>query len=329
VSNQLNKPVQIDRNRHRSTCKVAFVGAGYMSREHIRAFQDVPGAEITGLYSRTRSRAEILAKEFHLRNVCSSIAELFEKTAAALVVVSVPELSVKEVCGACFEYPWTVLIEKPAGYNVADAEAIESVARAKGRRAFVALNRRHYASTRTVVADLATRVGPRLIKVQDQESAVAALQAGQPKLVVENWMYANAIHVIDYFSLLGRGEVAEVVPLIRWDPEHPRYVAAKISFNSGDVGLYEAIWNGPGPWAVSINTPDMRWEMRPLEKASYQLPDKRVLEPVEDDIWDKRFKPGLRRQAEFAVLAASGLHTELPTLQEALVSMRLTQAIYA
>ena len=173
------------------------VGAGYMSREHIRVFQDVPGIEITGINSRTQSRAEELAREFHLPNVCSSITELFEKTAADLVVVSVPELSVNEVCRACFEYPWTALIEKPAGYNVADAEAIELVARAKHRRAYVALNRRHYGSTRAVVADLATQPGPRLIKVQDQESALAALQAGQPKLVVENWMYANSIHVID------------------------------------------------------------------------------------------------------------------------------------
>ena len=115
--------------RSSGRCKVAFVGAGYMSREHIRAFQDVPGVEITGIHSRTPSRAEVLAKEFHLPSVCGSIAELFEKSAADLVVVSVPELSVNEVCRACFEYPWTALIEKPAGYNVADAEAIESVAR--------------------------------------------------------------------------------------------------------------------------------------------------------------------------------------------------------
>jgi len=316
-------------NTSQSRCKVAIVGAGYMSREHIRAFQDVPGVEVTGIHSRTRSRADALAREFGLTYVCGSIAELFERTAADLVVVSVPELSANAVCCACFEYPWAALIEKPAGYNVADAEAIESAARARGRRAYVALNRRHYGSTRAVVADLATLPGPRLIKVQDQESPAAALQAGQPALVVENWMYANSIHVIDYFSFLGRGKVTAVEPVIRWDPRHPRYVAARISFDSGDVGLYEAIWDGPGPWAVSVNTPEKRWEMRPLEKASYQLSGKRVLEPIEDDAWDIRFKPGLRRQAELAVLAASGQDAGLPTLQDALASMRLAQTIYA
>jgi predicted dehydrogenase len=319
----------VDSYSPQSICKVAIVGAGYMAREHIRAFQDVPGVRIVGIYSRSRSRAESLAKEFHLPNVCSSISELFQETAANLVVVAVPELSVSEVCCACFEYPWTVLIEKPAGYNMADAEGIESAARAKSRRAYVALNRRHYGSTRALVADLPNLPGPRLIKVQDQESAAAALQAGQPKLVVENWMYANSIHLIDFFVLLGRGKITEVEPVIRWDPQHPRYVAARVSFDSGDVGLYEAIWDGPGPWAVSVNTPEKRWEMRPLEKASYQLSGKRMLESVEDDVWDTQFKPGLRRQAELAVLAAFGQPTELPTLQDALVSMRLIQAIYS
>jgi predicted dehydrogenase len=168
-----------------------------------------------------------------------------------------------------------------------------------------------------------------LIKVQDQEDPVTALQSGQPTLVIENWMYANSIHLIDYFRLLGRGRIVDVAPTIRWDPARPRYVAARITFDSGDIGLYEAIWEGPGPWAVSVNTPGKRWEMRPLERASYQLAGKRVLEPAEDHPWDTQFKPGLRRQAELAVRAASGRQTELPTLQDALESMRLTQAIYA
>ncbi len=45
------------------TCKVAFVGAGYMGTEHAKAFADVPGVELSGIFSRTRERAEKLAKE--------------------------------------------------------------------------------------------------------------------------------------------------------------------------------------------------------------------------------------------------------------------------
>ncbi len=310
-------------------CKVAIIGAGYMAREHIRAFQDILGVEVVGIYSRTRSRAEALAKEFNLPHVCDSIAELYEKTAANLVVVTVSILATKETCNACFEYPWAALIEKPAGYNLADAEAIASDARGKGCRAYVALNRRHYGATRAVVADLAGQTGPRLIKVQDQQSLELALQIGHPQLVVDNWFHACSIHLIDYFMLLGRGKVTGVDHIIRWNQKQPHYVAAKVSFDSGDIGLYEAIWDGPGPWAVTVNTPAKRWEIRPLERAAYLLAGKRVLEPIADDNQDIQFKAGLRRQAELAVLATTGQQTELPTLEDALVTMRLTQSIYS
>lgn len=310
-------------------CGVAFIGAGGMAREHLKAFRDVPGVELMGIIGRTRHRAEGLAREFGIPVVCDSVGELYERTKAELVVVAVPVLATREACLACFAHPWTVLAEKPVGHTLAEAEAIAHAAEALGRRAYVALNRRHYGSTRRVLADLAGSPGPRLVKVQDQEDPVAALHAGHPAPVVDNWMYANSIHVVDFLRLLGRGRVVEVEPVIRWDPARPRYVAARVRFDSGDEGLYEGIWEGPGPWAVAVNTPGKRWEMRPLERAAFQLAGKRVLEPMDDDDWDLRFKPGFRCQAERAVAAALGGPAELPTLGEALETMRLVQAIFA
>jgi len=240
----------------------------------------------------------------------------------------VPELAMNTVSRACFEYPWTILLEKPAGCNFADAEDIEAAARSRNRRVFVALNRRHYSSTQTVLSDLKKLTGQRFIQVQDQEDQASALQAGQPKTVVDNWMYANSIHLIDYFLMLGRGKICAVESIIPWNPNEPRYVLAKVSFDSGDVGLYEGIWSGPGPWAVSVNTPDKRWEMRPLEQAAFQIAGQRKIETVESHLWDTKFKPGLRLQAEKAVAAAKGDANDLPTLQNARGSMRLVQAIF-
>lgn len=309
-------------------CKVAIVGAGYMAREHIRAFQDIPGVKIMGLHSRTKERAEKMAAQFGIPDVFNTVNELYDRTQADLIVVTVPELAMNAVSRACFEYPWTVLLEKPAGYNLADAEDIESTARFKKRRVFVALNRRHYSSTQSVLNDLDKLSEPRFIRVHDQEDQIRALQAGQPKTVVDNWMFANAIHMIDYFLVFGRGEIRHVAPVIPWDPEDPSVVVAKVSFTSGDVGLYEGIWRGPGPWAVAVNTPEKRWEMRPLEQAAFQISGQRKLESVESHPWDHQFKPGLRLQAEKAAAAAKGKATDLPTLKKALKSMRLVQAIF-
>jgi predicted dehydrogenase len=309
-------------------CKVAFVGAGYMSSEHLKAFKNVPGVELAGIYSRTRSRAAKLAQEFGVPLVCDSVADLYEKTRADLVVVSVPELSVREVCLNTFQHPWVCLIEKPAGYDLLDAQRILADAAAKKRLAFVALNRRHHSSTRLVLADLAQQQGPRLIHVYDQEDQVAARKAGQPDLVVQNWMYANSIHMIDYLSILGRGNIISVNPIIPWTPESPRFVMAKISYDSGDIAIYEAVWNGPGPWAITVTTQEKRWEMRPLEHASFQSYGSRKLEPAPVHEWDTTFKPGLRVQAEEAVKAAMGKPHVLPSLEDAMKSMKLAAAIY-
>jgi predicted dehydrogenase len=309
-------------------CKVVIVGAGYMAREHIRAFQDIPGVQIAGIHSRTRVRAEDMAAEFNIPAICDSVPELYEVTQADLVVVTVPELAMNNVSRACFEYPWTVLLEKPAGYNLIDAEDIKEAAQSKNRRVYVALNRRQYSSTQTVLSDLKVLSGQRFIRVQDQQDQVSALKAGQPKTVVDNWMYANSIHVIDYFLMMGRGKICTVEPIISWNPDEPRYVVAKVSFDSGDVGLYEGIWNGPGPWAVNVYTTEKLWEMRPLEQATFQIAGQRKQVLIEPHSWDSQFKPGLRLQAEKAVAAARGESNDLPTVHAALESMRLVRAVF-
>ncbi len=309
-------------------CKVAFIGAGYMTTEHVKAFKDVPGVKLAGIFSRTKSRADKLAFEFGVGLVRESIAELYQKSKAELVVISVSELSVRDVCLEAFKYPWTCLIEKPAGYDLADGEQILEAAIKHKRSAFVALNRRHHSSTRTVLEDIAQQQGQRLIHVFDQEDPNGARKAGQPELVVQNWMYANSIHLVDYFNILGRGEIVAVDPVIRWTPQNPQFVIAKLSYDSGDVGIYEAIWNGPGPWAVTVTTQEKHWEMRPLEQAAVQPYGSRKLEPVAVAEWDTKFKPGLRAQAGEAVKAALGEPHTLPSLKCTMKSMRLVQAIY-
>ena len=312
-----------------TTCRVAVIGAGNMALQHVRAFRDVPGARVAGVYSRTSGRAEELARAHGIETVASSIDDLYQRTQADLVVIGVSELSCEDVVGQASRHPWTALIEKPVGHDVPSAERIAARARERGLRAFVALNRRHYSSTRNVVEALSKSTAPRLIQVFDQEDIVAARNAGVPDLVVQNWMYANSLHVIDYFRVLARGSVVAVEPVVRWNPNEPRFVAAKVSFSSGDVGLYQGIWNGPGPWAVTVSTQDARYEMRPLEQASVTPYGSRKAEVMPVHAWDTAFKPGLRFQAEEAVKATMGHQHTLPTLEDGLESMRLVRSIYA
>jgi predicted dehydrogenase len=310
------------------TCRVAIVGAGYTATEHLRAFADVPGVTIAGLTSRSRGRAEALAKQYPGAILCDSVAELYARTQADLVVVTVVELAMNAVATACFEFPWTVLLEKPPGYHLDDALAIAEAARSRRRRVFVALNRRCLSATIACREAVARAEGARFIKVQDQQSQARALAGGQPQPVVDNWMFANSIHVIDYFRQFGRGQIVEVEPILPWRQSGAEVVLTRLTFDSGDVGLYEGIWHAPGPWAVSVTVPGRRWEMRPLEQAVTQAigaPAETI--PVDD--CDVRFKPGFRLQASLAAAAATGGDPRwLPTLDEGLETMRLIARMF-
>lgn len=300
-----------------------------MAREHIRAFQDVPGVTVAGIHSRTRGKAEAIASEFGIEVIADSMSSLWEQSRADLVLVAVSISAMSDVCVDAFKHPWTCLIEKPAGFNFDEAARVAAAAQRQGARAFVALNRRHYSSTRAVLSDLAASDDQRLIHVQDQEDLRVARTVGHPDIVIANWMYANSIHCVDYLRIFGRGEVISVEPIVRWNASTPRFVLAKVAFSSGDIGFYEAVWNGPGPWAVTVTTQEKRWELRPLERASFQMDGSRKVEPIEVDRWDCQFKPGFRFQAGEAVRAAQGQPHVLPTLEDALASMRLVQQVYA
>lgn len=304
------------------------IGGGGMIREHIRTFQDVPGVAVVGIWNRTRDKAEGLANEFGIPCAASTINDLYAQTQADLAVIAVYEPAINAIMKQALAYPWAILMEKPVGLDLADAEDIAAAAQAKQARVFVGLNRRTLSSTQAALADLADDPGPRFIHVQDQQSLDVARQIGHVPEVVENWMFANSIHLVDYIPTLGRGSIAEVMPIVRWNAKAPAVVIAKVAFDSGDLAIYEGIWNGPGPWACTVTTPRRRWEMRPLEKAVFQNAGERKQNPVETHAWDTEFKPGFRLQAEHVVSALRNGGNATP-LAEAVRTMRLVRDIYA
>ena len=310
-------------------CRVSIIGAGNMAREHIRAFQDVPGVTVAGIHSRTRERAELLAGEFHIPEVADSVPELYQRTNANLAIVAVDETSVLRVAESCLAFPWRLLLEKPPGLNVEEAKVIRQCAENENRGVVVAFNRRFVSTTMTAARDLATRDEKRFIHVQDQEDSSVAFALGRSQAVADNWMYANSIHLIDYLSVFGRGEIVSVERVVPWEDGKSNVVVAKASFDSGDVGVYQGIWNGPGPWAVSISTPSKRWEFRPLEQGAFQVAGSRATTVLDSDPLDEEFKPGLRRQAEAAVAFALGRPSDAVRLGDALKTMRLVGEIFA
>lgn len=310
-------------------CRVAFVGAGGMTREHIRAFKDVPGIEVVGITNRTRTKAVALAADLGVPAVYDTIGEMWLGSGADLVVMAVYEPAIRATAEACFAHPWAVLMEKPIGLDLAEARKVAAAAVSSDRKVWVGLNRRALASTRAVLNDLADDPGKRFIHVQDQQSLDTARVFGHQQAVVDNWMFANSIHLVDYIMVFGRGAVEKIEPLIPFDPIAPRVVLAKVTFLSGDIGMYEALWHAPGPWACTVTTSRRRWELRPLERAVFQNAGERSLNPVPQAACDTEFKPGFREQAERVVAAWRGEDSAAPTIDDALRTTEVVAEIYA
>jgi len=164
--------------------------------------------------------------------------------------------------------------------------------------------------------------------VLDQENELAAREAGQPEEVIMNWMFANSIHIIDLIRLFCRGQVSQVSSELIWQLDECRAVNANISFDSGDRATYQGVWNVPGPWSCAVTEGKSRWEMRPLESLSLLENGSRT--PIAYDLGqiDVDFKPGLAVQAEQFINLIRGLQSTLPSVHDALQSMKLIESIY-
>jgi predicted dehydrogenase len=308
---------------------VAIVGAGGMAREHAKAFAAVPGVKVSGITSRTRAKADALAAEMGIATVTDSIDELEKQTNADLLVITVPELSANPVAMNAFRHPWAVLMEKPAGYDLADAEKIPAAARGRKAPVMVGLNRRFYSSSRTIKSDLETRPDEkRFIHVQDQQSYAEARRYNHPPQVVEKFMYANSIHIIDLIPFFGRGKVSRVQQVTPWKGEETEVMLAYVEFDSGDTALYEGLWKGHGPWAANVSTPGKRWIMQPLEDAIYQNANERARHTIERADEDKQYKAGFLLQARAAVARVRGEASEIPSIDDSLQTMKLINAMF-
>jgi predicted dehydrogenase len=307
------------------------IGSGRMAREHLRAFSDIENSRFVGIASTNPKTARFLCDSVGSGRVFESGVDLYQATTPDVIIVAVPpHVSFRvltELCGL----PCLLLSEKPVGLDADQARTLEFRSRDSGSRLFVALNRRFYGSTKALLDHLqsdAHRRERRSILVLDQQHVLGRDGDKFPESVRQRFMYANSIHLIDYFLLLGRGEVSSVHVAVPYTPGRNCSVVASIEFKDGDVGVYRAIWEGEAPWAVSVSTPSSYCECRPLESVSTLLDTSRrpAVEPASE--WDLQFKPGLREQARHVELAVHGEEHRLVSLSGYCRSADLVKRIY-
>ena len=308
--------------------KVVIIGAGYMAREHAKVVSNIDGVGVVGAMGRSRARVQSLCIEFGIDVCAETIPELYQKTTADAVIIAVNELSSPAVVMEALNFPWIILAEKPISLELEEVKQIEKKRMSLERRIFVAMNRRHYGSTVAAHALLVNDKNSRIVEIHDQENILAALASGIPKEVVSNWMVANSIHLIDYFSVFCRGKLKEIRHIEKLNPKKPFLTIATLRFDSGDLGVYTAFWNAPGPWSVKITTQQQLLEMRPLEGLEQQVFPEKSKKSIFLPAVDEEYKPGIYRQAEQLVAATRSQCHSLPSLSDYIETHKLVKKLY-
>ena len=105
-----------------NTFKVALVGAGPTMEQYIRVFKNLknPKIKLSGIFSRSPSKAKKLQKKYKINFLCKNIDELYKKTKADVLFSVVSVENIGETSLKAIKYPWKIFTEKPFGINYSD-----------------------------------------------------------------------------------------------------------------------------------------------------------------------------------------------------------------
>ncbi len=276
--------------------KIAIVGSGYMAHEYAKVLKKLKNCEIKGVFSRRNRKARLFSKKHKIKIVGRSIQDLYFRTKAHAVIIAISPDQIKKISKEIFKFPWISLIEKPIGINFQEAKFINKIAKKRKRLSYVALNRRQYSSTLKSINLLKKDSSKRIVNIYGQEDFNSIKKYKFSKKIINNYMFVNGIHLIDYMTIFCRGKLKKIDKIFRWKGFKEGYVLSVFYYSSGDVATFSTIWNKPFPWQVIVTTQKQRIELKPLEICKSFSLNKMNKRTYKIDIKDKIFKPGIYNQ---------------------------------
>ena len=195
-----------------------------------------------------------------------------------------------------------VLVEKPAGLEKSEIDALVRDSYKKDAKVFVAYNRRFFASVLEAKRMIESDGGVASFHFEFTEwgHVIEPLKKGEG--VKEKWFLGNSTHVVDLAFYLG-GAPAEISCFssggLDWHPAASKFSGAGVSV-SGALFNYQANWESAGRWRVEMLTDKRKLLLCPLEKLQEQKKGTVLTEEVEsiDYSLDNKFKPGLFVQVQ-------------------------------
>jgi D-apiose dehydrogenase len=130
--------------------RIAFFGAGFWAPFQIAGWKELEGAEIVGIYNRTRGKAEQLAKRFGIPAVADDPHSLIAAARPDVVDVITDVGSHAELVELAAKAGLPVICQKPLAADLATAERMAATCQAAGVQLLVHENWRWQSTLRAV-----------------------------------------------------------------------------------------------------------------------------------------------------------------------------------
>lgn len=314
--------------------RLALIGCGSIADFHVPALRNA-GFDIAAVCSRPGSaRPAEFARRHDIETVADGPQAILSKAEDwDALVIAVSERSTLAVLEAALRVEKPILVEKPVALR---SEELRPYI-APEAPVMVGYNRRYYATAREARGLLSD--APPVIAQVTLPEAVSPSTTGN---YLEPW-FANSVHVLDLLLFIFGG--LDVIGTHHL--EHPyggmAGIASVMRSSRGDIVQLSASWGASANFAIALDWPGRRYEMRPLERGVlYEGMD--VIEPTPDDplrrytprpvrtvelddldVW---FKPGFARQAaEFAGLVRGTSPTVGATMADAYAALLMAEEL--
>ncbi len=286
--------------------RILLIGAGKMGAAHAAAFKAVTGAEVVGVVSQGGASAERLAAQYRLPHWGTDWRQVAEISQAEAAVVAVAHAENESVTRAVIEQGLHTLAEKPVSLQPARVRALAEAAREQGVIAMVGMNRRFYPSV-TAALQLVRFYGLISGITVNAPDPVGPYRATHkyPASVYDHWTEMNTLHAIDLLRLAG-GEVAAVSGWKQHSPSNDEHsIVASIQFAGGILGSFNSYGSHSGQWELRLHGEGVEAILSPLEQGTLRLGNAAPFALPSSA--DRKFKPGLRQQAQAFVDAVRDL----------------------
>lgn len=122
---------------------ISIAGCGKVAHLHAKAINNIPGARLSGVWSRTEATARGFAGQYGTQSY-SDISRMVKDNKTDLVIVCTPHPFHRQPAVEAAEAGASVLVEKPLASDIKDSDAIIDACRRRGVKLGVISQRRWY-----------------------------------------------------------------------------------------------------------------------------------------------------------------------------------------